>query len=194
MKKRILVLIVFCLPIYLFSQVNNKIGEPIIGDSSNRSNNLNPLILLDNVVIDQAEIKKIDPNEIVSIEVNKPANQSLIEKYGEAAKGGVIFIKSKQGVAKMWFLFFNSFALSSELTEIISSKDFNYKDYKIIIDNKELDIDFFVNLKLKEDEIVNIIFKIIENESESNLKGVIIIKTTNLSTYDDATKIAYFRK
>jgi TonB family protein len=51
-----------------------------------------PLVLLDGLTIEKAEMDAINPNDIVSIDVLK--DKSAISKYGEQAKNGIIQIKS----------------------------------------------------------------------------------------------------
>ena len=51
-----------------------------------------PLVLLDGLIIEKAEMDAINPNDIVSIDVLK--DKSAIASYGEQAKNGVIQIKS----------------------------------------------------------------------------------------------------
>jgi len=51
-----------------------------------------PLVMLDGITIEKAEMEAINPNDIVSIDVLK--DKSAIASYGEQAKNGVIQIKS----------------------------------------------------------------------------------------------------
>jgi TonB family protein len=52
-----------------------------------------PMIMLDGRVIDNSEMKKINPNDIDNISVFK--DKSATEKYGEQGKNGVILITTK---------------------------------------------------------------------------------------------------
>jgi TonB family protein len=52
-----------------------------------------PLIFLDGLIVDKAEMDAINPNDIESIDVLK--DKSATALYGEKAKNGVILIKSK---------------------------------------------------------------------------------------------------
>ena len=52
-----------------------------------------PVIMLDGRVIDNSEMKMINPNDIDNISVFK--DKSATEKYGEQGKNGVIFITTK---------------------------------------------------------------------------------------------------
>ncbi|MEN0052752.1 MAG: M56 family metallopeptidase [Mucilaginibacter sp.] len=55
-----------------------------------------PLILVDDKEMSEADLKKIDPKTIESMNVFKNEEPSLVKKYGEKAKDGVIIIKTKK--------------------------------------------------------------------------------------------------
>lgn len=68
--------------------------------SSNANSNLNekPIYILDGVIIDTVQFKKVDVNKIESVNVLKGKN--AIDKYGDKGKHGVIEIKTKQQPSK----------------------------------------------------------------------------------------------
>ena len=61
------------------------------------ANGEQPLILIDGEMADRDAMDKLDPNNILSISVNKEKNNLYVEKYGELAKNGVIDITLKSG-------------------------------------------------------------------------------------------------
>ena len=60
------------------------------------SKGLKPLILVDDKETSEADLKKIDPNTIENMNVIKTEDDSLVKKYGEKAKDGVIIITTKK--------------------------------------------------------------------------------------------------
>lgn len=78
MKK--LFFIFLLIPILAWSQITTKAGET-------------PLFVLDGTIVSEATINDIDTNNIDYVNVIK--NDSLVEKYGEKAKNGVVEIYTK---------------------------------------------------------------------------------------------------
>jgi hypothetical protein len=66
------------------------------GLSINTSKDTNPLILLNDKEISHADLTKIDPNTIEALNVTKANDDSMIKKYGEKAKDGVIMVTTKK--------------------------------------------------------------------------------------------------
>ncbi|MCW0483543.1 TonB family protein [Gaoshiqia sediminis] len=56
-----------------------------------------PLILIDGEMADREAMAKLDPNGIQSVNVMKESSESLVQKYGELVKNGVIEITLKAG-------------------------------------------------------------------------------------------------
>jgi hypothetical protein len=71
--------------------VTNDKGLNIITSNGNK-----PLILVDDKETSEADMKKIDPNTIETMNVIKTDDDSQVKKYGEKAKDGVIIIKTKK--------------------------------------------------------------------------------------------------
>ncbi|MDN3547133.1 M56 family metallopeptidase [Mucilaginibacter aquaedulcis] len=71
--------------------VNKNKGVDII-----TSNGAKPLILVDDKETSEADMKKIDPATIESMNVIKTNDDSMVKKYGEKAKDGVILITTKK--------------------------------------------------------------------------------------------------
>lgn len=61
-------------------------------------NEKSPLIILDDMVIEYAEMDVIDPNKIKSVDILK--NAMAVIKYGEKAINGVIIITTKDYIPK----------------------------------------------------------------------------------------------
>ena len=57
-------------------------------------NDTEPLLVVDGNIIDKAELSSIAPSDIASITVKKGDDPAMIEKYGEAAKNGVLLIQT----------------------------------------------------------------------------------------------------
>ena len=57
-------------------------------------NDTDPLLVVDGNIIDKAELSSIAPSDIASITVKKGDDPAMIEKYGEAAKNGVLLIQT----------------------------------------------------------------------------------------------------
>ena len=80
--------------------VNSNGGAPGEGGSirirgTGTVNNANPLIIIDGVPVQNADINDINPNDIQSIEVLKDAASAAI--YGQRAANGVILVTTKGG-------------------------------------------------------------------------------------------------
>jgi len=138
-----------------------------------------PLILIDNCILDLDSMKNMDPNDIGEIKVMKPDND-YVNQYGEKARNGVLLIKTKKLVAREWFSFFYSIAKSKELKAFIENDSFNYTDFKDILNSKELETDFFVKLKLTENDVKSIKFKKL-NVDKTGFKGIIVIHTYSVN-------------
>ncbi len=96
---------------------NENIDIKIRGDIS--INNVQPLIILDGLIIPQSQLSTINQNDIESISVLKDASAAI---YGTRASGGVILITTKKGqVGKPKFEYNNQFQLSTPGTIPVAS-------------------------------------------------------------------------
>lgn len=172
--KAIVFLIISLLTINLSAQEST---VPRYFERSQRTLNsgFEPLVFFDDNKIQSIElIGKIDTSNIQEIKVVKKDLDSYIKLYGPDARNGLIFIYSKTFIAKKWY---KDFAFENKtINKIIDDPEFNYKDYKVYLNNELLKTDFFdgLNEKLKSQKIKNI--KIKKYKSE-NKKGIIIIET-----------------
>ncbi len=76
----------------------------VVGDDSE------PLIVVDGNLVDKSELNSIAPENIDAITVKRGDDPAMMEKYGEAAKNGVILIRT-------------SITSADEITGIVEDKD-----------------------------------------------------------------------
>jgi len=62
----------------------------------------NALYILDSKAINAEDVQFLNINDIKTIFIAKDAQESMIEKYGEKAKNGVVYISSKETEEKNW--------------------------------------------------------------------------------------------
>jgi TonB-dependent SusC/RagA subfamily outer membrane receptor len=100
MKKVLFVLVFANLSLSAFSQNEPskiKIIQPTAQEKSVGSESNQPLMILDGKILEgqnDSNLKKIDPNDIASVDVIKDKN--AIAAYGEKGKNGVVVITTKK--------------------------------------------------------------------------------------------------
>jgi TonB-dependent SusC/RagA subfamily outer membrane receptor len=100
MKKVLFILAFASLSLSAFSQNEPskiKIMQPTKQEKSVGSESNQPLMILDGKILEgqnDNNLKKIDPNDIASVDVIK--DKSAVAAYGEKGKNGVIVITSKK--------------------------------------------------------------------------------------------------
>lgn len=173
MKYLILLLSFISFSLSSYGQSNQ--NDTIISNDSTEVKK-SPIFVFDNEIISNVELKKIDVNEIAEISVLKPEMRFAFNPTGEIGKYGIVIVKSYDYKAKEWFEFFNEMAKSNELEWIINSIDFDYKEYKVILNDNYLKTNFFIGTNLKKEEIIEVKFERIFDEN-SEYKGFIYVKT-----------------
>lgn len=170
----------FALLIFSLLTINLRAQESVVPKyfeiaKKTLNSNFEPLLFFDDIKIQNVnQIGKIDTSNIQEIKVIKDDLDSLIKLYGPEARNGLIFIYSKEFIAKKWF---KDFAHKNKAIEIIiEDSSFNYKDYIIFLNDELLKTDFFngLNEKMKSQKIDTI--KIEKYKSDVK-KGIIHIKT-----------------
>jgi TonB-dependent SusC/RagA subfamily outer membrane receptor len=100
MKKTLFVLAFASLGLSAFSQNEPskiKIIQPTAQEKSVVKESNQPLMILDGKILEgqnDSNLKKIDPNDIASVDVIKDKNAVVV--YGEKGKNGVVVITSKK--------------------------------------------------------------------------------------------------
>jgi TonB-dependent SusC/RagA subfamily outer membrane receptor len=100
MKKVLFVLAFVNLGLFAFSQNEPskiKIMQPTTQEKSVGTESNQPLMILDGKILEgqnDSNLKKIDPNDIASVDVIKDKN--AVAAYGEKGKNGVVVITSKK--------------------------------------------------------------------------------------------------
>jgi hypothetical protein len=112
-----------------------------------------PLMIFDDKIIESSkELNEIDPNTIQELTVYKVDLDKFVKQYGEKAENGIIFIYSKHYIAHKWFINFASF--SKRFQKSITNKDYNYLDFKVLLNKEQLKADFINDLDKKMDSMV----------------------------------------
>lgn len=139
------------------------------------TNKYEPLLFFNDTIIRNVnQIGKLDKSNIHKIIVVKNNLDSLTKIYGTEAQNGLIFIYSKEFVAKKWL---KEFSLKNNaISKIVEDTTFSYKDYLVYLNGELLKTDFFDGLdeKLKSQKILDVEIKRYKSDSE---KGIFCIKT-----------------
>ena len=179
MKSLLLVLLFLCIiPAKLFGQSPS---SNISREDSIRENvkfEKQPLMIFDDKKIESSkELNAIDPNTIQELTVYKEDLAKFVNQYGKIAENGIIFIYSKRYIANRWFNKFAAF--NKRFQKRITSKAYNYTDFKIFLNKEQLKTDFLNDLDKKMDSVVikKVKFKKLKTTEDG---GIIKIRTKKL--------------
>jgi hypothetical protein len=152
----------YILPIILLFATNFSIAQtdeqPIFEDQYISEQKTDALYILDSVAIDRIGIDKINPLDFDEFQVVK--NSDMVNKYGDDAKNGVVFITSKKDtrwkMANFKALYAKKFKSNTHLAEIEISGVVESCQYsvplakiKILNTNKEFETDFNGKFKFR---------------------------------------------
>jgi hypothetical protein len=168
MKNRLILITLTFLTIGIKAQVIESITD--------KNSCIEPMYVLDDSIISKDYFTKIDPKNIQELEIvhAEAAIKKIVEDYGDIAKNGAIFIYTKQYVGRRWLKLFSKFCQDQEISEVLMRPDIDYKNFRIFLNGKKLEIDFFKKFKLDEKDIKEVkLSKRLFNEK----KYVIKIKT-----------------
>lgn len=131
----------------------------------------NPMIVIDGVISSEAQMAKMDPNDIKSVTILK--DETAVSIYGVAAKNGVVVIESTK----------NKVVVVEADNMKISTVNLNHEGQIYIVDGYETSYVNFVKLSMDRVKRMSVLDSVAGGKiyGKKGAKGAVIVETTRLS-------------